>query len=1792
MNLEGETIMRTISAIAIALVVTLAFAGSPAASVPDLIPVQGVLTDSVGNVINGDANVRFALYDAATNGTQLWAEIYNGAYKVHFDYGFFTVYLGTRTTLLFEDLLDADELWLGITVGLDEEMARVRLAAVPFAQEAKFCQQIGTMVEEDIQTALDFSCGGSQFLRGWDPVNGPICETDLQADLGDAGLTGLVDVNAGAGLLKNPVPPNEPTLSVAFGTTAGTVAAGNHAHTGYQPLLNGTVTCPAGSFVSNINPATGVVTCAAESAGALYTAGFGLNLAGEEFEINMNLIQVRLSASCGVGQFVASINPATGAVTCATPAGASYTAGEGMIISGGNELAVNFETAQRRVGIGGDTNNGTCPVGQVVKAINPATGALTCVVDQTTGSGSGEIVSVTGVAPIVSTDDGAGHVQIEVTTGTTAGTVATGNHTHPEFSDFADYDETISAITCTVGQVVKHDGTGWICANDLDENTTYTASAGVTLMGTNFTADTAYLQRRVGSACAEGQAIRAIDAAGAVTCQALPSYTAGTGLSLTGTQFAVNTTAIQARVAGTCAAGSSIRTIGGDGSVVCQADTTYTAGTGLQLTGTTFAASIGTTAGTVAAGNHDHTGAYLPAQTCAEGYVLKYISGAWTCAADNDANTTYTAGTGLTLAGTVFSADVNYLQRRVSATCAAGQSIRAIAADGTVTCEVDDDTAYTAGTGLSLTGTQFAVNTTTIQSRVTGTCAAGNYVRAIAADGSVTCQPDTDTNTTYTAGSGLTLTGTIFAASFAGSGSANTSARSDHDHTGTYLPATTCTVGYVLKATASGWDCAQDNDTDTTYTAGTGLTLSGTAFSADAAYLQRRVSATCAAGNSIRAIAADGTVTCEPDDDTNTTYTAGTGLTLTGTAFSANTSVLQNRVSGTCAAGSSIQTIAADGTVTCHTDVDTNTTYTAGSGLALAGTAFAVSWGGTGSAATASRSDHAHSAYTYTAGTGLTLTGSAFSADMTYLQRRVSGTCGAGWLVKAVDPASGVITCAEDQTTGSGGGEIVSLDGISPVVVEDDGLGHAQVSVLTGTTSGTLALGDHGHAEFADFADYDEPLEGIDTCTNGQVLKYNTGTAAWECGNDVDTNTTYSAGTALTLAGTTFNVSLGTTSATAAAGNHTHAAYTYTAGTGLTLAGTTFSADAAYLQRRVSGTCAAGSSIATVAADGTVTCEADDNTTYTASTGLTLTGTAFAVNTTAIQARVTGTCAAGSSISAIAAGGTVTCQTDTNTTYTAGNGLQLAGTTFSASYGGTGTATTLSRSDHDHAGTYLPATTCTVGYVLKATAGGWACAADEDTTYTAGSGLSLSGTAFSVNTSTIQARVGSTCAAGNSIRAIAADGTVTCEPDDDTNTTYTAGTGLTLSGTTFSANTTVLQNRVTGTCAAGSSIREITAAGGVTCQADTNTTYTASTGLTLSGTAFSADTSVVQARVSGTCAAGSSIRTIDANGAVSCQTDSNTTYAAGNGLTLTGTTFAASYAGTGSAYTLARSDHNHDTYYSPTSHNHNSSYILRTGDTVSTTSTYSFTHTGSSTVPFAFYNESTSTSPTYGLYAANNSPKGGAYGVYGRVYDATTTSCSGDFNGLRGYAYSNNASRVSDVIGVMGEGYQQSSTSSTYWGIGGWFNGYAYQTGGVAYGVRAYAYAGSATGTAYAVYASTAGISGSTRYAGYFSGDVLVTGDLTVSGGAGSNLFHSCIYAANTANSATVASACPSGWYALSGGCSAGATSIYVVKSYPANLSGVGPGSGEAPSGTRDRWFCQFTAANAANTTYTMCCQY
>jgi len=163
----------------------------------------------------------------------------------------------------------------------------------------------------------------------------------------------------------------------------------------------------------------------------------------------------------------------------------------------------------------------------------------------------------------------------------------------------------------------------------------------------------------------------------------------------------------------------------------------------------------------------------------------------------------------------------------------------------------DDDTTYTAGTGLDLSAGAFSVLTSVVQERVTEPCPTGSSIRVIHPDGTVDCETD-DVGTgdgggditAVNAGSGLLGGGTsgevTLAIDFDGTGSGATAARSDHDHDSRYYSKNdlqgngTASVHWNnLTDLPNGLD---DGDDTVTYTAGMGLDLAATEFSIVPAY--------------------------------------------------------------------------------------------------------------------------------------------------------------------------------------------------------------------------------------------------------------------------------------------------------------------------------------------------------------------------------------------------------------------------------------------------------------------------------------------------------------------------------------------------------------------------------------------------------------------------------------------------------------------------------------------------------------------------------------------------------------------------------------------------------------------------------------------------------------------------------------------------------------------------------------------------------------------------------------------
>lgn len=116
-------------------------------NVPAVMNYQGMLGDSQGDPLTGNYAMTFKVYATAQGGAALWEE----TQAVTVTNGLFNVYLGD-VVALSESLFDGQNLYLGVTVGTDEEMApRLRMASVPYAFGAQqnLCTRVTWYYDED-----------------------------------------------------------------------------------------------------------------------------------------------------------------------------------------------------------------------------------------------------------------------------------------------------------------------------------------------------------------------------------------------------------------------------------------------------------------------------------------------------------------------------------------------------------------------------------------------------------------------------------------------------------------------------------------------------------------------------------------------------------------------------------------------------------------------------------------------------------------------------------------------------------------------------------------------------------------------------------------------------------------------------------------------------------------------------------------------------------------------------------------------------------------------------------------------------------------------------------------------------------------------------------------------------------------------------------------------------------------------------------------------------------------------------------------------------------------------------------------------------------------------------------------------------------------------------------------------------------------------------------------------------------------------------------------------------------
>ena len=443
----------------------------------------------------------------------------------------------------------------------------------------------------------------------------------------------------------------------------------------------------------------------------------------------------------------------------------------------------------------------------------------------------------------------------------------------------------------------------------------------------------------------------------------------------------------------------------------------------------------------------------------------------------------------------------------------------------------------------------------------------------------------------------------------------------------------------------------------------------------------------------------------------NTTYTAGTNVSISGT------------------------------NVISATDTNTDTTYTAGANVTINGTVISSSFTDTDTNTT------------YTAGSGLSLAGTTFNNTLPDLTVSLTGTGGTS--ITGTYP-NFTINTVEADTLDSviSRGALTTTTAVIPFFYAN------QAAFPSASTyHGAIA---HSHSDgamyFAHGGSWSELANSATIPSGNQIIDWtSSGAGTIHASNYTDTNTdtTYTAGTNVSISGGNVISSTFTDTNT-----------TYTAGTGIDLTGTVFSTDStiatkAYADAAVavltSGASAAFDTLVEIknladAGDSTLNTAINNlnhdtlsgfvanehidwsassagtihasnyintgNTTYTAGSGLTLTGTVFSNTAPDQTVALTGsgaTTVSGTYPNFIIA----STDTDTNTTYTAGTNVSISGSNV------------ISSTDTNTDTTYTAGTNVSIsaGNVISATDTN----TDTNTTYTAGNGLTLSGTEFTMS---------------------------------------------------------------------------------------------------------------------------------------------------------------------------------------------------------------------------------------------------------------------------------------------------------------------------------------------------------------------------------------------------------------------------------------------------------------------------
>ena len=150
---------------------------SPDVASTGTVAYQGRLANPAGAPLTGTYGMIFRLYSGAAGGTPLWEEQWTGPNSVQVSDGLFNVMLGSLAAIPQSVMTGNSSLWLGITVGSDDEMTpRVQIGSVPFAVQAQAVPESGLDVAGNAG-GLTIKHGDGTFMSFRENVNSTLLWT-------------------------------------------------------------------------------------------------------------------------------------------------------------------------------------------------------------------------------------------------------------------------------------------------------------------------------------------------------------------------------------------------------------------------------------------------------------------------------------------------------------------------------------------------------------------------------------------------------------------------------------------------------------------------------------------------------------------------------------------------------------------------------------------------------------------------------------------------------------------------------------------------------------------------------------------------------------------------------------------------------------------------------------------------------------------------------------------------------------------------------------------------------------------------------------------------------------------------------------------------------------------------------------------------------------------------------------------------------------------------------------------------------------------------------------------------------------------------------------------------------------------------------------------------------------------------------------------------------------------------------------------------------------------------------